>query len=267
MTEPVIGMGAPHDHDYHAVEQWIAANCNQATDLPATGAFELPVIEPALNLDSNFGLWYSQVVQVLKWHNLYRLVDPDQKRPFRDHPNSALWLQLTKQVRAWLGRCIDPDLEQELVVEDNKVEYADEFMRVLKDHMKSSRRGAIKRACFDIWDARLEDLPTIREFVSVLKQRLHSAIDLEANILPYHVLIVILRQLETVPTLDAFAMSEIRKLEARANPVADTTMADFYDACTAILNYVEEKELDPEVATPSVATPSAHSKAVDFLRK
>ncbi|CAI7593695.1 unnamed protein product [Penicillium discolor] len=194
MAEPVIGMDAPHDHDYHAVEQWIAANCNQATDLPATGAFELPVIEPALKLDSNFGLWYSQVVQILKWHSLGRLVDPGPS-------------------------VITPTL-----------------------HYGCSSPN--------------------KEFVSVLKQRLHSAINLEANILPYHALIAMLRQLQTVPTLDAFAMSEIRKLEARTNPVADTTMADFYDACTAILNYVKENELDPEVATPS-----AHSKAVDFLRK
>lgn len=39
-------------------------------------------------------------------------------------------------------------------------------------------------------------------------------------------------------------------------------MADFYDACTAILNYVKEKELDPEVETPPV-----HSNAIDVLRK
>ncbi|KGO54613.1 hypothetical protein PEX1_048010 [Penicillium expansum] len=251
MTEPVIGMGAPRDRDYHAVEQWIAANCNQATDLPATTSFEIPMIEPVLKLVSNFGFWHRQVVQILECHNLHRLVDSDQERPLRYHPNSKLWLQLTKQVRAWLSSCIDPALEQEFVG-DRKVMYADEFMRKLKDHMKSSRRGAIKRVCFDIWDSRLEDFSTIREFVAGLKERLHSAVDLEANLLPYHALIVMLRQLETLSTLETFAMSELTKLEARSNPVVDTTMVDFYDTCTVVLNYVKEKGLDSEDVTPSV---------------
>lgn len=191
MAEPVIGTGAPHDRDWHTVERWIAANSNQATGLPATSLFELPIIEPALKLDSNFGVWYAQVVQSLECHQLHRLVDSDQERPFRDDPNSASWLQLTRKVRAWLSSCIDPGLEQELVAEGHKG-YADEFMRAFKDHMKSPRRGAIKRACFDIWDARLESFSSIREFVAGLKQKLHSAIDLGASLLPYHALIVML---------------------------------------------------------------------------
>ncbi|KAJ6124736.1 hypothetical protein N7471_012053 [Penicillium samsonianum] len=53
-------------------------------------------------------------------------------------------------------------------------------------------------------------------------------------------------------------MSEILKLEARANPVVDTTMADFYDTCTAILDRAKEKGLDPEGVTPSVLSAITH---------
>ncbi|OQE19747.1 hypothetical protein PENFLA_c018G03292 [Penicillium flavigenum] len=179
MEQAVLGIGTPRDRYNRIIGQVVAGYSNQATDLPAIGSFEVPIIEPALKLDSNFGIWYNQVVQ---------------ERPYRDDGNYALWLQLTQQVRAWLGSCIGPGLG--LVAKDHGVHNADEIMRQLKVHMKRRRRPIIQKACFDAWGVRLEDFLTIGEFVAALKQRLHSAIDLEANILPYHASIVMLRQLK-----------------------------------------------------------------------
>ncbi|KAJ5486477.1 hypothetical protein N7530_000777 [Penicillium desertorum] len=177
--------------------------------------------------------------------NLHPLIDPRQNRPYRDDGNYALWLRLTQQVRAWLGSCIGPGLG--LAAKDHGVRYADEFMRQLKVHMKRRRRPIIQKACFDVWDVWLEDFLTIGEFVAALKQRLHSAIDLEYNILPYHASIVMLWQLKTL---------EIMYLEARANSAVDTTMPDFYDTCTAMLNYVEDKGLSSERVTDLVSVVS-----------
>jgi hypothetical protein len=82
-------------------------------------------------------------------------------------------------------------------------------MRQLKVHMERRRRPIIQKVCFDVWDVWLEDFLAIGEFVAAVKQRLHSAIDLEANILPYQASIVMLRQLKRVSLLNTFVELEI----------------------------------------------------------
>jgi hypothetical protein len=55
---------------------------------------------------------------------------------------------------------------------------------------------------------------------------------------------------------NTFVELEIMYLEARANSVVDTTMPDFYDTCTAMLNYVEDKGLSSERVTDLVSVVS-----------
>ncbi|KAJ5964751.1 uncharacterized protein N7479_004627 [Penicillium vulpinum] len=117
--------------------------------------------------------------------NLHHFVDPDQEMLLSNDPNITLWLKLSLLVRAWLCRCVARNLEQEVSVAFPKLWYANDFMKEIKYIMEKRRFGNTKRACFEIWDARLEDFSTIDEFVAALKQRLHTAIDLEANVLPY----------------------------------------------------------------------------------
>jgi hypothetical protein len=230
-TRPLWGPGAPNNNDWHEVIEAIQAK-NQGEDLPASGTFTLSLIPSLLKEAGNFDEWYNVVIQILQNHGLDRLIDLSFPRPMRNAVEAENWMKCSMQVRAWLYRCIDSSLAQEITTRAGRTAWADEFMHECRAHMKGKGHRGISEALMELLKIEHSEFDTAEEFVTELKRRFRNAKAVEPTLPPYYAVVILITELSQIPDMADFTDVKEAQLQQMKNPVKEVAVRDFFAYCS-----------------------------------
>ncbi|KAJ5795080.1 hypothetical protein N7457_001679 [Penicillium paradoxum] len=224
-------------------------------DLPDPESVTLHKITPQLSRREDFDDWEGVVIKQLQGLKLQNLIDDQIERPKRCDPAAKRWWDLSLRVSSWLSDRLAPPLKNEIVLRGSKVNLADDFMRKCRRQLKAEGHGAMVKATTKFWKTKRTDFDTITEFVTEVKSRYKTTMDLNCGLRPYHALVLLVDQLGTVPALsnfvgrrnDRLALEGVKELSTRF------TLEDLLEYSQDAIDEINLKGLDEEGGSSQVA--------------
>ncbi|KAJ5951246.1 uncharacterized protein N7479_009659 [Penicillium vulpinum] len=218
---------------------------DQAWDLPEIACFTLYQFPCFLKRPCDYGTWRNEIYNILKIHQIHRLIDYRISRPFKDSPNARRWQQMSLEIRKWIAWNMDPILVRMIVKAHPQADLADEFMmgadRILERFTRSPPQDFedITHGLFNLIGCQRREYSSARWFVHRIMEYYTHTLNMKMGIPPYVPLMILLAEIKD-DVGSAFVDVRIERLKSMNNPAQDVTRQYFEEIYLEVLEYLDE---------------------------
>ncbi|KAJ5577486.1 uncharacterized protein N7459_006450 [Penicillium hispanicum] len=212
---------------------------DQGTDLPEPDSFILPDLKELLSNPLFFVKWLNEVTEILRGHNLHRLIDINIPRPKRASPIAHDWQRISIQIQQWLAENMSVAIYDRIKKRGYRILLADEFVMNARMTLQDHGMAAVSKVTDRLFSTRRADFGTIPKFVKALRERYERCREVGLDVKPYLVLSRLFGELRRdIPT---FIETKTAEIDARGDGDVwnNVTADDVFDTCDLIVKNVK----------------------------
>ncbi|KAJ5354509.1 hypothetical protein N7541_005553 [Penicillium brevicompactum] len=240
----------PNGTETRGFREFLHATC-AAGQAGATQAYNLPDITKMqsfgitsfLSPGDQWESWHATITTMLASNRLHNVIDWSKPKPEPRDVNAQRWFDASLKVKAWLLNCVNWELIREVEARGKPIDFAHEFMRELCVVVNGEGNAAMQKAYFAVERCRRNHFKTVTKYLTEMRRRLRTALDLGVPITPWMVWIKILDELSKIPSLDSDLAFYRHDMNVREIPT-DLTLMEVSGYMTTLNRVVVNRGLD-----------------------
>ncbi|KAJ5329767.1 hypothetical protein N7452_010157 [Penicillium brevicompactum] len=251
VTNNIFGPGNTTGRSFRDVLH--STSGTQADNLPDIAEIQLFRLKLSLSSKDQWENWYTMMKSTLVIHNLHNVIDWTKPEPKPTAANAQRWYNASLEVKSWLLNCVDWELIREVEARGKPIDFAHEFMRELSAMITGEGNVAMQNAFIAVRRCRRNDYTTVTKYLTEMRYRLRTAMDLGVQVTPWMVWVMIFDELSKIPLLNDILVCYRKDMNERANS-SGLTLMQLSEYITKLKVVIVNQGLDEATVIDSVQT-------------